>query len=129
MLFHKKWELKIDVLNNLCGLKLIRMTIYNSNCKIIFNIDWEFRLKINGLDCFKFTYIKLNANKRNCISFLSLIISTPSIIWWKVQDFFVNFFYCNTWKQFKFIKVVFDCVILCFAIPAFCFLNFLCVRF
>jgi hypothetical protein len=69
MLFHKKKELKIDVLSNLCGLKLIRMIVYNLNGKIILNIDWEFWLKIDGLDCFKFTYIKLNANKRNCMSF------------------------------------------------------------
>jgi hypothetical protein len=39
MLFHKTKELKIDVLSNLCGLKLIRMTVYNSNGKIILNID------------------------------------------------------------------------------------------
>jgi hypothetical protein len=57
MLFHQKWELKIDVLSNLCGLKLIRMIVYNSNSKIILNIDWKFRLKIDGLNCFKFTFL------------------------------------------------------------------------
>jgi hypothetical protein len=39
MLFHKKEELKIDVLSNPCGLKLIKMIVYNSNGKIILNID------------------------------------------------------------------------------------------
>jgi hypothetical protein len=29
MLLHQKWELKIDVSNNLCGLELTRMKIYN----------------------------------------------------------------------------------------------------
>ncbi len=32
-------ELKIDESNNLCGSKLIMMTICNSNSEIIFNID------------------------------------------------------------------------------------------
>jgi len=39
MLFHQKRKLKIDVSNNLCGLKLIKMTVYNSNGEIILNIN------------------------------------------------------------------------------------------
>jgi hypothetical protein len=35
-------ELRINESSNLCGSKLIMVTIYNSNGEIIFNIDWEF---------------------------------------------------------------------------------------
>jgi len=56
---------------------------------------------------------------------LSLIIFAPSIICWKVREFFLSkFFYFNTLKQFMFIGVVCDFMIWCFAIPAFCFVNF-----
>jgi hypothetical protein len=37
--------LKVDVLKNLCGLELTSMTVCN--------IDWEFRLENDGLDCFR----------------------------------------------------------------------------
>jgi len=46
-------KLRIDESNNLCGLKLIMMTICNSNGEITLNIDWEFWLKNGGLNCFK----------------------------------------------------------------------------
>jgi len=36
-----------------------------------------------------------------------------------VRFFLSKFFYCNILKQLKFIGVVFDCVILCFATPTF----------
>jgi hypothetical protein len=55
-------ELKIDELNNLCGLELTMVTICNSNDEITPNTDWEFQSKNGGLDYFKFTYIKLNAD-------------------------------------------------------------------
>jgi hypothetical protein len=35
-------ELRIDESNNLCGLELTMMTIYNSNGEITLRIDWEF---------------------------------------------------------------------------------------
>jgi hypothetical protein len=44
-LFHHKWELKINVSNNLCGLKLTKMRVYN--------INWEFWSKNDGLNCFR----------------------------------------------------------------------------
>ncbi len=38
------------------------VTIYNSNDEINLNTYWEFRLKNDGLDCFRITYIRLNVN-------------------------------------------------------------------
>ncbi len=35
-------KLKIDELNNLCGLKLIMVIVCNSNDEIIPNTNWEF---------------------------------------------------------------------------------------
>jgi hypothetical protein len=48
----------------------------------------------------------------------------------KVSGFFLSkCFYCNTWRQSEFARVTYDYVILCFAIPAFYFLNFLGLGF
>jgi hypothetical protein len=46
-------KLRIDESSNLCGLELIMVTICNSNDEITPNINWEFRLKIGVLDCFR----------------------------------------------------------------------------
>ncbi len=46
-------ELKIDESNNLCGLELTMVIVCNSNDEITPNIDWEFRLKNGGLNCFR----------------------------------------------------------------------------
>jgi hypothetical protein len=53
MFLHQKWELKIDESNNLCELELTMMIVYNSNVEIIFNIDWKFWSKNDGLNCFR----------------------------------------------------------------------------
>jgi hypothetical protein len=56
--------------------------------------------------------------------FLSLIISAPSIIWWKVQHFFIKFFLL---QYMKIIKVYKSCIWLCelcFAILTFFFWTF-----
>jgi hypothetical protein len=42
--------------------------------------------------------------------------------------FFSKFFYYNVLKRLKFAVVVTDYVILCFAIPAFCCVIFLCLK-
>jgi len=42
--------------------------------------------------------------------------------------FFLKFFYCNTLKRLKFAVVATDYVILCFAIPTFCCVIFLCLK-
>jgi hypothetical protein len=121
--------LRIDELNNLCGL-VTMVAICNWNDEITCNTNWEFWSRNGGLDCFRITYIRLNADYKIVQVFKSLIIFVVSIIWWKLWNFFCqSFFYYNTWKQFEFIGITFDYVILCFVIFAFCFLNFLCVRF
>ncbi len=46
-------ELKINESSNLCELKLIMVTICNSNAEITFNTNWKFQSKNGGLDFFK----------------------------------------------------------------------------
>jgi hypothetical protein len=45
-------ELGVDESSNPYGLELAMVIIYNSNDEILPSIDWEFRLKNGGLDCF-----------------------------------------------------------------------------
>ncbi len=45
-------EPKIDESNNLCGLQLIMVIIYNSNDGIILDINWEFQSRNGGLYIF-----------------------------------------------------------------------------
>ncbi len=72
----------------------------------------------------EFMDIKLNTDLKNYTSFLKFnYIRTFHHLLEGAGFFWSKFFYCNTWKQFLFIGVVCDCVILCFVIPAFCFLN------
>jgi hypothetical protein len=46
-------KLKMDESSNLCGLELAMVIVCNSNGDITLNIDWEFRSKNGGLDCFR----------------------------------------------------------------------------
>jgi hypothetical protein len=46
-------ELRIDESSNLCDLKLTMVIVYNLNDEITPNINWEFRSKNGGLDCFR----------------------------------------------------------------------------
>jgi hypothetical protein len=54
---------RIDESSNLCGLKLIMVTIYNSNDEITPNTYCEFWSRNGGLDCFSL-HITLNAKKK-----------------------------------------------------------------
>jgi hypothetical protein len=73
-------KLKIDESSNLCGLELIMVTICNSNDEITLNTDLDFNRKMVGYIVSEFTYIRLNADKKIVQVFLSLILSTTSII-------------------------------------------------
>jgi len=46
-------ELGVDESSNPRGLELVMVVVCNSNDEIPPNIDWEFRLRSRGLDCFK----------------------------------------------------------------------------
>ncbi len=46
-------QARIDESSNLCGLQSTMVIVCNSSNEIIFNINWKFRLKNGGLDCFK----------------------------------------------------------------------------
>jgi hypothetical protein len=46
-------KLKIDESNNLCGLELTMVIVYNSNDNITPNTTCQFQSKNGGLDCFR----------------------------------------------------------------------------
>jgi hypothetical protein len=46
-------ELRVDEANNPCGLELVMVVVCNSNDDIPPNINWEFRSRSGGLDCFR----------------------------------------------------------------------------
>ncbi len=63
-------ELRFDESNNLCGLELIMVIICNSNDERSLPIQiGNFDRKMMGQIILKFTYIRLNANKKKCTSF------------------------------------------------------------
>jgi hypothetical protein len=106
------------------------VTVWNSNHEIIPNIDWEFRSRNGGLNCFRIYTHYIKCRKKNCTFFLKFnYIHTVHHLMEGVEFFLSNFLYYNTWKQLEFAGIAFNYVILCFTIPTFYFLNFLCVRF
>jgi hypothetical protein len=72
---------------------LAMMVICNSNDEIPSNTNWEFWSKNVGSNCFRIYIHWSNAEKKIVQKYLNLIILTPSMIWWKVWDFFFQIFF------------------------------------
>jgi len=68
--------------------------------------------------------IRLKTNFKNYTSLFKFnYIRTFHHLFEGAGIFLSKFLYCNTLEKFMFIGIVCDFVILCFAIPALCFLN------